>query len=175
MKIDKNMVVMGVTVVSSLVSVGAALYSLYRDLKVVNKVDDAVERIEDSNAIEISDKLVENTVKKVVEKRVKEEVDEVTKEIVKAHADQLKAAVAKEIQSLRDQIREDVIAKTKEQVDKLGTKDLRREITAELTDRAYRKLDKEINRITENYYKNLNRFNNIQGGGNSGLVSLNIG
>lgn len=163
-----------VTVGIGLATIAVSLYSYCRDMKTAKKVEKAVEDIEKASSVDISDAMIKEAVNRTVEKAVKNEVDELAKEIVKEHSADLRKQVANVISAAKEAVEKDVTEELKKQVSSMSAKELRKEVKLEAKEKMLRKLEKDMDEISYQYKRHLEKYGATATSGN-GIFSLNIG
>lgn len=135
--------------------------SYIRMNKVANKLDLALEELEEKTQVEIKESVVDAAVEKkaqeVAEKAVKKAVTIITADIESSAKKEIKKAVDVNYESIESQVKD----KIKSEIKDLNIEKTRQEVIKEAKEAAAKKFETDLDTVLEKYNANLDKVTNI--------------
>ena len=155
------------TNVEKLIGLGIAAvlgYSFYVSNKwdrVAAKLDSAADEVMKKSEVEVSDEIINNAVKKAVKKEVSAKVKEACENAVDKVSDDIRSEVKAAVTSSYNDIRSDVVKEVERQVGEINIESVRNEVIAKAKDQAARKFDNDLASVLTKYDDQLSNVTKI--------------
>ncbi len=136
--------------------VGGALYGIVSNRKlekVAEKLNRSVDDISAGMACEVAEDIRKAALDKAIDKAVSDRIAVIDQEVRKQAESSINAAVDKAVDDIYATLKDDVSAAAKDAVDKIGTS----KVEAQATKEVVRRLNDDINKLLDNYGKELKR------------------
>lgn len=147
--------------VAGLMIVGYAMATVVKMDRISSKIDATIDKISDDIDVQISDAVINKSIKMAVDKEVDYMVEKASNKIIKETQEDMRNEIKKVISSMYSDMKESVSKEMYKQVANISIKDLRDEVVEKAKEDAIKKFDDSLDVILENFNHDLHNVSKI--------------
>lgn len=171
----KNINLNDIILVLGAAGVAYGIYANHRMQKVSERLDKSVEQLSGSMEIDISDALINEAVDKAVDREVSSGVTSATNKAIKSIESDIHKEVKDAVRAHYDDLKADVSKEMRKQVANIDIQELRKEVVREAKERAAEKFNENLDGILEKFNGELDSVSKIYRSISNSITGSNTG